>query len=293
MAPAGATVTESQMISSALTGDPREADVTIAYEVAGVPVTVFVECRDHARPADVTWIDQLIGKYIRKSGKVVAVSSSGFTQKALEAAIAVGISTMTISEATDTNWITWINNIDRMWVTFVFHALYGVTSVNLIDKSIKPTDYPAMRPSELMFSQADGTSVGTAIDIYDRVVVDDPTFNVDFEQLERTADGRRNFGLRLAPGVFVEMPDGRRLAVEGIVYIIDETVETIEVPLKPGEYAARSIATGSGQGKEWKVKIVYVKEDGAEPRWSLNVRRVDDKKLAGRLELFGYDPLRP
>src|SRR6266545_3818876 len=79
-----ARVTESVIREDALTGGGREVDITVEGELAGYPVTVVIECRDHKRPQDVVWIDQLVGKYLHQVARVVAVSSSGFTPEAIK-----------------------------------------------------------------------------------------------------------------------------------------------------------------------------------------------------------------
>src|SRR5260370_39298758 len=102
LAPSGATVTESAIREDATTHQGREIDITIQHEVAGYPITLVVECRDHDRPQDMTWIEALVGKCLHQVAHVIAVSSSGFTSQALEKAKAVGITTMAIAEARGT-----------------------------------------------------------------------------------------------------------------------------------------------------------------------------------------------
>lgn len=126
LAPAGATVAESAIREDAVTHHGREIDITIEHELVGYPITLAIECRDHERPQDVTWIEGLIGKYLHQVAHVIAVSSSGFTDQALEKAKAVGITTMAIEEAQDTNWRNWVAAMDRMWVTFRGRTMTGI-----------------------------------------------------------------------------------------------------------------------------------------------------------------------
>jgi len=87
------------------TSGTREVDVLIEAHVASESVRIAVECRDHARPADLTWIDQLEGKY-RNLGidKVIAVARSGFSADAALKASALGIETKTLREGLETDW---------------------------------------------------------------------------------------------------------------------------------------------------------------------------------------------
>lgn len=250
---------------------------------------VFIECRDRGRPADVEWIDQLIGKYAHGGGKVVAVSRSGFTQQATAQADAAGIATMSIEEATDADWVEWVKNIDRIWVTFSFRSLAGVPSLNLMDKTIQGD----FRVEDVTLEAADGEPMGTAIDIYNNLT-ENPWFDKALEQSERVSNEHTKLAWRLPPGTIAIAPDGRRLDAEGIVFLVKHEEETIAVPLDPGEYAARSIAMGGATGPTWKVKVVYVRHDDQQPRMNLQISRADGSDLPpGLIELFGRDPIEP
>lgn len=101
MAGTGATVTESALV------DGREVDVLIESEaIAGVTARITVECRDHKRRQDVTWIEELQGKQSTlRISETFAVSSSGFTAKAITAAREHGrIHLLTLEEAGRMDW---------------------------------------------------------------------------------------------------------------------------------------------------------------------------------------------
>ena len=83
LAPLGATVEESALLTETPTGSEREIDVLITFPTLGTQLRIAVECRDHDRPQTVEWIDSLIGKYSNLPiDKVIAVSDSGFTPAA-------------------------------------------------------------------------------------------------------------------------------------------------------------------------------------------------------------------
>ncbi|MDP9176758.1 MAG: restriction endonuclease [Gemmatimonadota bacterium] len=95
-----ASVVESSMLLDPPAGVEREIDVVIDEIIDAVPMRVALECRDHKRPQDVTWIDALIGRFQRMEvDEVIAVSSSGFTDAAIKKAHNFGIKTYTIREA--------------------------------------------------------------------------------------------------------------------------------------------------------------------------------------------------
>ncbi|MFC9694656.1 hypothetical protein ACFTSF_39280 [Kribbella sp. NPDC056951] len=91
-----AVVTESAMLTDSRTGKPREIDVLVEGEVGGYPVRIAIEVRDHKRPADVQWIEQVSGKYESLPvDKVVVVSRAGFWSTALTKAASLGIEALT------------------------------------------------------------------------------------------------------------------------------------------------------------------------------------------------------
>jgi hypothetical protein len=83
----------------------REVDILVQTSVAASELRFAIECRDRARPADIAWIDDLIGKYgDLPVDKIIAVSRHGFTEAALEKAAANRIDTLTLREALRTDW---------------------------------------------------------------------------------------------------------------------------------------------------------------------------------------------
>ena len=73
-------------------------------------MTIAVECRDRARPADIEWIDALIGKYDDMPvNRVVAVSRMGFTSGAKKKASENGIIYWTLEEAHQQDH--WVNHL--------------------------------------------------------------------------------------------------------------------------------------------------------------------------------------
>jgi hypothetical protein len=82
-----ATVEESALLLNRLTGEPREVDVVVSSDVAGHPVVVSVEATSGERPADVEWVERMVGKHRNlPTSKLVLVSEGGFTAQARELA---------------------------------------------------------------------------------------------------------------------------------------------------------------------------------------------------------------
>ena len=73
----GSSVAESELLPDRITGTGREVDVVISGKVGSQPVTVSVECRDRARSADVTWVEQMQAKHSRLATNVLPAVGCG------------------------------------------------------------------------------------------------------------------------------------------------------------------------------------------------------------------------
>ncbi len=113
LAPVGAVIKSPDYVVDNFTGGQREVDASIRYRVGSVNLLITVECRDRARTADVTWIEQLATKQ-KQIGAMhtIAVSSSGFTERALKAAKHHGISTRGINELSDADILAWVDTLE-------------------------------------------------------------------------------------------------------------------------------------------------------------------------------------
>jgi hypothetical protein len=107
LAPQGAKVTESAMMTVAGLSDPREIDVLIECSKP-FRMKIAYEAKDHRRPLTVTQVEELLGKYQSNTpvpvDKFVIVSSSGFTKGATEKAAADDVELLTLKEANEKNW---------------------------------------------------------------------------------------------------------------------------------------------------------------------------------------------
>jgi hypothetical protein len=137
--PKGATLTESALLEELETKTLREVDVLIELQVSGSMLRIAVECRDHARPADIQWIDALIGKYQRLAvDRVIAVSRFGFTASAVAKARANRIETRTLKAALDTDWPAELLHIS----VGRFVPILQITSTEIICKPDWPDGMP-------------------------------------------------------------------------------------------------------------------------------------------------------
>lgn len=112
LAPSGASVKSPDRIPDKTTGQLREVDGTIRYQVGSVPILITIECRDRTATQDVTWVEQLATKKEAVgAAATIAVSSAGFTAPARQVAERKGVFLRTLTEITDTEIIQWSEKI--------------------------------------------------------------------------------------------------------------------------------------------------------------------------------------
>lgn len=81
------------------TGEMREVDATMRFEIGSTSIIVGFECRKRKTPQDVIWVEQLASKrQSLKLDKLIAVSASGFTSAFKAKANRMGIEYRQISE---------------------------------------------------------------------------------------------------------------------------------------------------------------------------------------------------
>src|SRR6476469_2684467 len=77
-------VTESVMLDDKVTGEKREVDILVIAPIGVISkseTTIAVECIDHKRKADVSWVEKMVGKYLHvQVDSVVLVSRKGFSK---------------------------------------------------------------------------------------------------------------------------------------------------------------------------------------------------------------------
>jgi hypothetical protein len=134
----GWNVAESVMLIDSLTGELREVDVVAKATVATYDIYLSIECRDHARPADVTWIESMAKKHESlPTSKLVLWSRSGFTKTAILKAKALKINTISQAETINTDWAKLARDIVGGYINYLTPTfLTPVIDVMLPDKTL-------------------------------------------------------------------------------------------------------------------------------------------------------------
>jgi len=101
----GWDVKESVFLTDSVTGEAREVDVVAKSNIGNYIVIISIECRDHGRPADVTWVEAMAKKHEHlPTSKLVLWSRSGFSKSAIVKATALKIDAVLEGNAAQVDW---------------------------------------------------------------------------------------------------------------------------------------------------------------------------------------------
>jgi hypothetical protein len=154
----GATVTESKMMRDRMTKRFREVDVVIEGKVGSQAVAVCVECRDHKRVADVTWVDMMKAKHERLATNALLLASrKGFTPEARDVARSYGIETFAMDDVDAADVPALLGPNGSLWTKSVNVTAQKVTArVDAVGDL--PVETVATNPDNLIHLE-DGTEL--------------------------------------------------------------------------------------------------------------------------------------
>lgn len=159
-----AEVTESKFLQDRLTGTRREVDVCIEKSVGGHLVRVCIECRDHKRKADVSWVEEMKAKHERLPTSVLVLASKeGFTREAEEVAKKYGIETLTLKRVDAASVDRLFSNLSSVWAKAA--TLKPVKVVIQVSKTDElPSEKVSALPDYAVFT-VDGKQFGAVGDV--------------------------------------------------------------------------------------------------------------------------------
>ena len=115
-------------------------DVSIRSKIGPYDILTVIECRDHKRPVNVTYIEQMVTKRDNiRANKLIVISRNGFSKTAKDLAMNKGIGLLRFSDSKDLKWDEFI---DTSIIT-IHHKKYDILTVDFVlinDKTIEPLD---------------------------------------------------------------------------------------------------------------------------------------------------------
>jgi hypothetical protein len=129
-----------------------EIDVALRGDFKSSKVFVGIECRD--RPSDGPqgreWIREIRGKQIDLGiDKMIAISSTGFTEPATRLANSWGIDLLTIEDIDEVDLQDWFKSLDLIWTEFSPEIAGGVHLTTIPRIPMKPCRGPLFLESKV------------------------------------------------------------------------------------------------------------------------------------------------
>ena len=276
----GATVTESKEVAEDDTGDTREIDVAIEGDVGGHEVFIGVECRDHARPGDKTWIDGLIGKYERLPvDKVVAVAAAGFTKGAAQKAQANGIALYTIEEALETNWIPVMQPMTIPLSSFEITRIMRVNVIPPLPPDVGPEVIPDDPTNTIIVHRADGSPIGNM-----RQLAQSASHQAEFidwasKNSKPNEDTPITYNVSLGEGSYWTDAQGEKREIIHLKVFALLRHHATEISFSKHRYRQAEILRGTANALGREVELTAVYQDGQDTKIGLSVKK---KKVARR-----------
>jgi len=139
LGPQGIKVTSPDFFQGKISHSRREVDVTLRSRIGSSEILVLIECRDHQKAQDVTWIEQLDSKRKDVGGDLaIAVSSSDFTPGAGKLAETFNIKLRTIKNIDICELMDWLQIKELTFhhyyseILSIFFELVGHDEIDVI-----------------------------------------------------------------------------------------------------------------------------------------------------------------
>jgi len=260
LAPSDAVVTESKEYIDQVSGVKREIDIVIERKSGIHSFVIGIECIDHKRPADSTWVEKISGKH-QDIGidKTILVSKSGFRGPALVKAKQRKMETLTLSEAEHSNWATYTNRLSALTELNVQSPKFELTRFQV------HANFSSSHPQsgvETIIYNAQGKQVTTIGQVIDRVVNTDPNFRALIDEIA-VSDTKTPFAFRIflhEEKVYIEDSSGTKCQLGLIVLIGECWLETSTLPLTRANYGSASVLYGAGQHMNHDVQVAWTEE---------------------------------
>ena len=239
----GGTVIESALVRDQRTADEREVDILLKRRIAGIELTVGVECSAPGRRATVEWVDRMIGKHQSlATDALLLVSASGFTPAATNKAKALNVRTLALGEALELDWTTIVGKLGRLFLAgFVFKAS-GCRLTLANDRS--GTEYPIGPGAELLY--ADGSKRGTVMDSARAALQDLTAAREIMNRMDRDGTGEGSFIVTFHQSTFAVDSGGSQHQIDKLLFTFTATRATNPIELKHGNWNGTPVAYGEG-----------------------------------------------
>ena len=270
LAPHDASVTESKLFIDQRTGQEREVDIVIDATAGIHPFVIGIECIDHKRPATVSWIETISAKHQDLPlHKTILVSRAGFSKTALKKAQALKIETLTLREASESDWVAIFHKSKSIGVkNFLLPYLNGVTVV--FDSAFVPAGIDPKQLAQAELYSSAGTSFGNLSEIAQKLIQspevikasDEAAFS-DTEISDASYTVKLEFPMR--EGSYILDSNRNKNLVRAVQIEAKCRKQVSTVYLEQGSYGGEAqVAIGTGKAFGRKINFALVQKNSDE-----------------------------
>jgi Restriction endonuclease len=255
-----AVVTESKEYIDQVTGKKREVDIVIERKSGIHSFVIGIECRDWAAPQSATWIEEMHSKH-QDIGidKTILVSKSGFYKPALAKAKQRKIDTLNLSEAEESDWVTYTNRLSTLTELTVQSPKVKLTGFEV---HANFSSSPPESGVETMIYDAKGNQLMTIGQLIDRVVNTDVNFRAHVDEIA-VPTTEEPFAFRILAhedDVYIEDSSETKCQLGLIVLKGKCWLETSTLSLNRANYGSASVLHGAGQHMNHNVQVAWTEE---------------------------------
>lgn len=240
------------MLTDNITGESREIDVVAQTALGAHKILLSIECRDHARPADVLWVEGMSKKHeCLPTSKLILWSRSGFTKSALLKAYALKIDTISQKNASTTDWAHLARNLIDSRLQYVTPQYSPFIDVTLSDGTLKRLEHV----SNAVWFDGNDRIIGTITALLNYLTNSNEIRTVI---LDNATSGKNDFYIELTPPEpwYTKTSDGLNASILRIGVGLDTFTEVVLVDATSAEYEKKIYTLGSATLKDGKFELL-------------------------------------
>jgi hypothetical protein len=281
----GATIKSPDFIFDKVADEEREVDVSIRTKVGSHDILIIFECRDHKSNNGPAWIEQLIQKTKDLgANKVVAVSSSGFTNAAKRKAKQNNIELRTVQEITYQEIFSWFSASDIPVIStkYVIKEIFLDSEDPNLQKDLASLEnYEKQLEASFKFiSQDEGKTLLSIHDLFSRVKEKNNIFSCLNEQQKRTT-----VRVKLTP----EDNTGYLLVVDDCRIRVNCLIITLELWLEETQYNLSSKKVYKNDDKTLSQVLTFTDETTKRAIRLLLKEAGDEKSIVIQAKNIGIE----
>ncbi|POB05797.1 hypothetical protein [Halopseudomonas oceani] len=261
-------VTESNMLPDIYSGTLREVDITAERLIAGHQLILSIECRDHQRAADVTWVEQMYSKHqLLPTSKLVLWSRSGFTREAIAKAKLLKIDAVSQAKNTRPDWASFADQVIGSYLRKVTPELSPFVDVRLPNGTLQRCEDVAAS----LFYDAEGNVVGSTAALVE-LILNNEQSRTTF--LDHAPIGEGNFYVEFVPPTewFADVPSVGRCAIKRIGVGVRTLGEMCKVSTATVHQDKRVVTLATATVQNGTFELLVEELENQKPKFQAKLR---------------------